>query len=218
MTDFFWSFSMVQDFFVWRFKISDSRRTALRGKLQNLQKFGIPSDVNTGRGRPAKYGIRQMIELSIAMDLMDLGFPPDSVVTILRSEMALVMEALNVEGEVPSYYGRDAPRPALMVISARARSQSFLQRRKELAEGLVTDTFPEVRRRVVRIMTPKELAEGLVADNLPLECPITIIDLNETIFRLKDWSYLYHPDGKRMRELLEKIAPEFLDSLTGQSK
>lgn len=199
MTDFSWSFAMVQEFFVWRFDIPDSRRTALRGKLQNLQKFGIPSDVNTGRGRPAKYGFGQMIELSIAMDLMDVGFPPDAVVTVLRSEMALVMEALNVEGgNVPSYYGDDGPRPALMIISAFAKSNFF------------------PRRRSVLITTPKELADGLLNENLTVVFPITIIDLQQIIYRLKDWFALYHPDGKRLRELIEQRAPDFLDSAAGQ--
>lgn len=192
---------MVQDFFVWRFEIPDSRRTALRGKLQNLQKFGIPSDVNTGRGRPAKYGICQMIELSIAMDLMDVGFPPDAVVTILRSEMALVMEALNVKGRnVPSYYGADGPRPALMIISVFAKSHFF------------------PRRRSVLITTPKELAEGLLNENLNVVFPITIIDLQQIIFRLKDWFALYHPEGKRLRELIEQRAPNFIDRATGHSE
>lgn len=192
---------MVQDFFAWRFEIPDSRRTALRGKLQNLQKFGIPSDVNTGRGRPAKYGILQMIELSIAMDLMDLGFPPDAVVTILRSEMALVLEALNVKGRnMPSYYGADGPRPALMIISVSAKSRF------------------SPRTRSVLITTPRELADGLLNENLTVVFPITIIDLQQIIFRLKDWFALHHPDGKRLRELIEQRAPDFLNIATGKSK
>lgn len=192
---------MVQNFFVWRYEVPDSRRTALRGKLQNLQKFGIPTDVNTGRGRPAKYGLAQTIELSIAMELMDLGFPPDSVVTILRSEMALILESLNVKDlKMPPYYGSEGPRPSLMVISAFAKSHFF------------------PRRRSVQIMTPNEFAEGLLKDDLPVTFPVAIIDLQKVLFQLKDWFALYHPNGKRLRELIEERAPGFLDSEGGIPK
>ena len=201
MADFPWSFAMVQNFFVWRYEVPDSRRTALRGKLQNLQKFGIPSDVNTGRGRPAKYGLGQIIELSIAMEMMDLGFPPDSVVTILRSEMTLIMEALNVKAEeLPKYYGEEGPRPALIVISAFAKSHFF------------------PRRRSVQIMTPNEFAEGLLKDDLPVTFPVAIIDLQKVLFQLKDWFAMYHPNGKRLREFIEERAPGLLDNAKGQSK
>ncbi len=142
-----------------------------------------------------------MIELSIAMELMDLGFPPDTVVTILRSEMALVMEALNVKGsQFPPYYGGKAAHPALMVISAFAKDH------------------PEPRRRVAQILSPTEFAEGLVRDDLPVLFPVAIIDLQKVLFQLKDWFALHHPNGKRLRELIENRTIDLLDDAKGQPK
>lgn len=200
MTDFPWTFAEVQNFFAWRFALPDSRRTALRGRIQNLQKNGIPASANTGRGKPAQYGLTQMVELSIAMELLDLGFPPDLTIEIVRSERALVFETLEIGTDSPSYFGVDAPKESLFVLSTLAKKMHLLP-----------------RLRSVTILTPKEFAQTLVERKITLGFPIAVLDLQGIVFKLKDWFVLHHPKSQVMRELLARRASGFLDNSKSQS-
>jgi hypothetical protein len=83
------SFKEVERTFAARFGISEGRVAAFRGRLQHLQrqKF-FPDRVNTGKGRKAIYGWRQVIQLMVALDLIDQGLTPDAAVERVRGQGA----------------------------------------------------------------------------------------------------------------------------------
>lgn len=54
-----------------------AKSTPLRGRVQHLQKLGVPSGVNTGRGRAAAYGRDELFQIAVAFEMLDLGFPPE---------------------------------------------------------------------------------------------------------------------------------------------
>lgn len=56
----------------------DPQRTlAFRGRFDRLRKLGCPAGVNTGKGRAAAYGWTQIIQLAVALDLINLGLTPE---------------------------------------------------------------------------------------------------------------------------------------------
>lgn len=69
-----------------RFGIQADRFIAFRGRLDHLRKRGCPSDVNSGKGRPAEFGWRQVIELGLALDLVHAGLAPEGVARVMQAE------------------------------------------------------------------------------------------------------------------------------------
>lgn len=73
--------------------VGEERMTALRGRLQHLQKLGFPPGVNTGRGRPAEYGPGQVLALILVLEFIAVGIPPERAVRVLRQKEAEVKKA-----------------------------------------------------------------------------------------------------------------------------
>ena len=74
------TFNQVEAVFTRRFDVPESKAVAFRGRLQHLQRLNFPTDVNTGRGKKASYGWLQIVQLMVALDLIDLGMTPDVAV------------------------------------------------------------------------------------------------------------------------------------------
>lgn len=88
------TFSQVEAVFAKRFDIEEARMVAFRGRLQHLQRLKFPSEVNTGRGKKASYGWLQIIELMVALDLIDLGWTPDTVAKLVKANRGKLMTAV----------------------------------------------------------------------------------------------------------------------------
>lgn len=73
--------------------VGEERLTALRGRLQHLQKLGFPPGVNTGRGRPAEYGPGQVLTLILALEFIAVGITPERAVRVLRHKEVEVRAA-----------------------------------------------------------------------------------------------------------------------------
>jgi hypothetical protein len=78
------SFNQVEAVFAARFDIPADRAVAFRGRLQHLQRLNFPTGVNTGRGKKASYGWKQIIQLTVALDLIDFGMTPDVAARSVR--------------------------------------------------------------------------------------------------------------------------------------
>lgn len=63
--------------------VSPQGRVALMGRIKNFQKKGWPRRVKAGRGKPAEYSIRAVVELLLAFELTTLRIPPEQAVNIL---------------------------------------------------------------------------------------------------------------------------------------
>jgi hypothetical protein len=57
--------------------LDPQRAIAFRGRFDRLRKLGCPTGVNTGKGRAAVYGWTQIIQLALALDLINLGMTPE---------------------------------------------------------------------------------------------------------------------------------------------
>ena len=74
--------------------VPEDRLTALRGRLQHLQKLGFPPGINTGRGKPAEYFPGQLILLLIGVELMALGIPPERAARALLAKKVIISAAI----------------------------------------------------------------------------------------------------------------------------
>lgn len=81
-------FREIEAVFSTRYGIATDHGKAFRGRLQHLQRLGFPEGVNTGKGKKAEYGWKQFIQLSLALDLIDLGIAPDAATTMIKSHWA----------------------------------------------------------------------------------------------------------------------------------
>lgn len=90
------SYKQVSEVFGLRYGIQPSGgegAVAFRARLQHLQRNAFPSGVNTGKGKRAAYGWEQLIELSVALDLIDLGLTPDLVRSLVLGEREHILTA-----------------------------------------------------------------------------------------------------------------------------
>ncbi|HVM22076.1 MAG TPA: hypothetical protein VM308_02090 [Sphingomicrobium sp.] len=62
--------------------LDPERAIAFRGRFDRLRKLGCPSGVNTGKGRAASYGWTQIVQLALALDLINLGLTPEHAAAI----------------------------------------------------------------------------------------------------------------------------------------
>lgn len=74
----------IEELFGVRHGILDDRRVAFRGRLDHLRKLGCPAGVNTGKGRPAIFGWKQILSLGLALDFVDLGFTPENTAHLVN--------------------------------------------------------------------------------------------------------------------------------------
>lgn len=89
------SFKQVESVFARRFGIEGDHASAFRGRLQHLQRAGVPSQVNTGKGTRAAYGWRQLVELTVALDLIDLGLRPEVAVAQVHANTDKLLGSLS---------------------------------------------------------------------------------------------------------------------------
>lgn len=87
------TFNQVEAVFAKRFDIPAT--VAFRGRLQHLQRLKFPTGVNTGRGTKATYGWVQVIQLMVALDLIDLGLTPDLATKSVRRNSDRLMGAIH---------------------------------------------------------------------------------------------------------------------------
>jgi len=62
------------------FAVDESKRDTFVGRLQQLQKVGIPGGANSGRGAKVRYVNWQLADLVLALDLLDVGLTPATLV------------------------------------------------------------------------------------------------------------------------------------------
>ena len=98
-------YAQIEELLEARHDIDAAHHAAFRGRLQHLQRREFPSGVNTGKGRRATYGWRQVVELAVCFDLMECGLSPDAAISIVNDSSSEIIRA--VKGLVRHARGRD---------------------------------------------------------------------------------------------------------------
>lgn len=68
--------SEVVDILMEMFHVDDTRRETFISRIQQLQKLGLPADVNLGRGTKVRYLNWQLADLAIHLELLNCGITP----------------------------------------------------------------------------------------------------------------------------------------------
>lgn len=71
--------------------LQPTQRVAFRGRLEHLRKLGCPAGITGGRGRPAKFGWDQAVELLVALELVNLGLSPNMTAEFLSRQRVGLM-------------------------------------------------------------------------------------------------------------------------------
>jgi hypothetical protein len=61
-----------------------SQRGAFRARIRNFQKLGIPFGVNPGRGSRIEYGLPEIYQWMLCLELAEFGMPPSTIAAILK--------------------------------------------------------------------------------------------------------------------------------------
>jgi len=86
----------VSDLFAALHRIAPEKRTAFRGRLQHFQKLRFPPGVNTGKGKAVEYGADSVLSLAVALELAQLGVPPDRSVRLLTENLTHIVVASRI--------------------------------------------------------------------------------------------------------------------------
>lgn len=92
------TFSEVVTILMTVFKVADAKRDTFVGRIQQLQKIGIPKGTNVGRGAKANYVNWQLADLMLALDLLDAGITPAALTAGLSDETQTIISVYAVGG------------------------------------------------------------------------------------------------------------------------
>jgi hypothetical protein len=159
------TFNQVEAVFAKRFDIPVT--VAFRGRLQHLQRLKFPTGVNTGRGTKATYGWVQVIQLMVALDLIDLGLTPDLATKSVRQNSDRLMGA--IQKVVSSFESAEALAKALV----KARCPFGITQFAVASVFALTLPRDDDQGAVIMTQAGKELTEQLTKD--PAVEPATII-------------------------------------------
>lgn len=77
------TYAEVEELLARLHNVHSLRRTALMGRIKNLQRLGWPEGTNVGKGARVRYDTRRVLSLVVAFELMAAGVTPDRAVTLL---------------------------------------------------------------------------------------------------------------------------------------
>ncbi len=80
-----WTFGELEAALASVHSIAPTKRTAFQSRLKNFHRLGYPLGFKGAKGKAAKYSPLQIIELALAMEMTQLGMPPERSSDLLIS-------------------------------------------------------------------------------------------------------------------------------------
>lgn len=144
------SFGAVEKVLAFSNNIREDRRSAFANRLKNYQKAGFPAGVNTGRGRVANYSLGHLLQLSLALQLNQLGLNPDRSIAVIQSDMHRVAMAFSHAAGFGPPHG-EFKYPVFLYFDPAALSDLMMDAREDRAVrsfdyaglGLLKERFEE---------------------------------------------------------------------------
>jgi hypothetical protein len=146
-------------------EIASDKRMAFQGRLKNLLKIGMLQAARKGRGKAATYGAGDLVEMALALELIQIGLPPERAWQLLlenRQHMFAStqrsVEALRENGEVVFLFfaqtalGQLSNRPSdesnpPVEVGGAAYIQRVIKKRRRLSLLNVTELIMEIASR-----------------------------------------------------------------------
>ncbi len=161
------------EFLSWRHSIASDKQTALRGRLQHLQRYRFPPGSNTGRGKRVAYDWDHLILLAIAFDMLELGLSPDLIVETLNAETDNILDSISGNDDWQQL--GIVPVPKCVMVLEMAALHPLKDDTVNFSYGLY-------------ILTNDKLVEHLSGMHIrALKLPISIIDLRGIVRDLMTW-------------------------------
>lgn len=91
-----WNFGRLEAQLAAMHRIDQTRRTAFQARLKNLHRLGFPVGFETQKGRTALYSVGDAAMMAVAIEMTQLGLPPDRVVTLLGFNIYPVAMAIQM--------------------------------------------------------------------------------------------------------------------------
>lgn len=79
--------------------IADTKRTAFQARLKNFHRLQFPSGFATHKGKASSYGIGHAVEMALAVEMTQLGMPPDRIVRVLDANRYPTFMAVRMAAE-----------------------------------------------------------------------------------------------------------------------
>ncbi|QQN73626.1 hypothetical protein [Croceicoccus sp. YJ47] len=61
--------------------------------MKNLHRLGFPNELKTVKGRPTIYSPYQQLEMGLAVEMIELGLPPEKIVSLCRKNQMAIAAA-----------------------------------------------------------------------------------------------------------------------------
>jgi hypothetical protein len=74
-------------------QIADDKRTAFQARLKNFHKLNYPPDRSSSKGKPSLYDEGLALQMALALEVTQLGIPPDLAVKMLTENDVVVRMA-----------------------------------------------------------------------------------------------------------------------------
>lgn len=87
------TFAQLTDALAQMNNISKNDGGAFRGRLRKLQGEGIPGDANPGKGRRVVFTLPLVIEATVAVELLQIGWSPSQAADLIRAHRQDILAA-----------------------------------------------------------------------------------------------------------------------------
>lgn len=77
-------------------EVPESRRSALLGRFQHLQRLSLVEGINPGRGTAAEYQAHHVLVVLISFQMLQLGLTPERAVSIIKQNQDRVRLAISL--------------------------------------------------------------------------------------------------------------------------
>jgi hypothetical protein len=116
-----WTFGELESMLSHIHEIDDTRRTAFQARLKNFHRLHYPLGFKSEKGKTSYYSPSDFFQMALALELTQLGLPPDRTVNVLvrgmfATCMAVRMAASSlIRAPKGAYTDADAPEQPLPV-------------------------------------------------------------------------------------------------------
>ena len=101
VADIAWTFGELEGVLASIHFIDQSKRTAFQSRLKNFHRLGYPLGFKAVKGKAATYTPLQIIEMALAVEMTQLGLPPERASFVLiRNRWPILMAAAMVAREL----------------------------------------------------------------------------------------------------------------------
>lgn len=126
--------------------IASDKRAAFQARLKNFLKLGYPNTVKSGRGKQGRFGSYEVMQMALAVELSQLGIPPNRTVQILLISDTAVALSIRLMGQFLDHGDLNKEKPTLLALQPAALS-AFMDRDgrgNALCAELMLPTYPEL--------------------------------------------------------------------------